>query len=63
MRSLNIMLTRIPVSEINLAFQVQFPGFLKEYMMKETNDIFNEVSAETKEELKRNFEMSNKRFG
>jgi len=44
-RSLNIMLTRISPSEINLSFQVQFPGFLKEYLMKETNDIFNEVSA------------------
>ena len=59
-RTLNIMLTRTAKSDFNLPFQVGFPSFLKEHLYTESNDVFKNVSLETKEELKRNFDKHSK---
>jgi len=62
-RSLNIILIRTPKHLINKNFQIQFPIFIKEHMLKEKDNIFIEVSQETREELKRTYEnfMSRKK--
>lgn len=62
-RSLNIILIRTPKHLINKTFQIQFPIFIKEHMLKEKDSIFIEVSQETIEELKKTYEgfMSRKK--
>ena len=60
---MNIILIRTPKSLLNKTFQIQFPIFIKEHMLKEKDIIFVDVSQETIEELKKTYEsfMSRKK--